>query len=97
MSPLPAPGPVPSALIGTSTSTSSPTPTPGELDPNDVSPGLLGFAVVFAIVLLCIPLFRSMTSKIRRVEHGTDEASGPAGGTGEPDSSPDHGPAAGAP
>jgi hypothetical protein len=48
----------------------APPPTPaGELDPYDVSPGLIGFLVVFAIVLACIPLFRSMTGKLRKVEH----------------------------
>lgn len=48
----------------------SPSPSPaGELDPYDVSPGLLGFLVIFAVVLACIPLFRSMTGKVRRLEH----------------------------
>ena len=61
----------------------SPEPSRGELDPNDVSPGLLGFVVMFAIVLACIPLFRSMTSKIRRIDHsaeapGDDAAPSPA-------------------
>jgi len=56
--------------------TPSPEPSRGELDPNDVSPGLLGFVVMFAIVLVCIPLFRSMTGKIRRIEHS-------AGGSGD--------------
>ena len=39
------------------------------VDPEDVSPGVLGFLVIFAVVLACIPLFRSMTSKLRGVEH----------------------------
>lgn len=39
------------------------------VDPEDVSPGLLGFLVIFAVALACIPLFRSMTSKLRRVDH----------------------------
>lgn len=39
------------------------------LDPLDVSPGLLGFLVVFALVVACIPLFRSLTGKLRGVEH----------------------------
>ncbi|HWS57553.1 MAG TPA: hypothetical protein VN257_03370 [Actinotalea sp.] len=39
------------------------------LDPDDVTPGLLGFLVIFAAVLACIPLFWSMTGKLRRVEH----------------------------
>lgn len=63
--------------------TPSPSPSPGELDPNDVSPGLLGFVVMFAVVLLCIPLFRSMTSKIRGVEH-RPEPGGDDAGAGSP-------------
>lgn len=39
------------------------------LDPLDVSPGLLGFLVVFALVLACLPLFRSLTGKLRGIEH----------------------------
>lgn len=35
----------------------------------EVSPGVLGFLVTLAVVLACIPLFRSMTSKIRGVQH----------------------------
>lgn len=38
------------------------------LDPDSVTPGLLGFLVIFAAVLACIPLFLSMTGKLRRVE-----------------------------
>jgi len=61
--------------------TPSPSPSPGELDPNDVSPGLLGFVVMFAVVLACIPLFRSMTSKIRGVEHRPEPGGEPGTGT----------------
>ena len=39
------------------------------VNPDDVSPGLLGFLVIFAAALACIPLFRSMTSKLRGVEY----------------------------
>lgn len=35
----------------------------------DVSPGLIGFVVMIAAVLACIPLLRSMVSKIRGVDH----------------------------
>ena len=46
--------------------------------PEDVSPGVLGFLVTLAVVLACIPLFRSMTGKIRGVEfrdqNGTEDA-----------------------
>lgn len=59
------------ALVGAVvTAVPSPAPSPAaELDPYDVSPGLLGFLVIFAVVLACIPLFRSMTGKVRRLEH----------------------------
>ena len=39
------------------------------LSETDVSPGLLGFLVIFAAVVACIPLLRSMVSKIRGVQH----------------------------
>ena len=42
--------------------------------PEDVSPGVLGFLVTLAVVLACIPLFRSMTSKIRGVEFRDPES-----------------------
>lgn len=48
----------------------TPEPVPVEtLDPMSVTPGVLGFLVIFAVVLACIPLFLSMTGKLRRVEH----------------------------
>ena len=60
----------------------------------DVSPGVIGFLVTLALVLACIPLFRSMTGKIRGVQHrdpagasaddagpGADDA-GPGAGVG---------------
>ena len=69
--------------LTTATTVAAPTPSPspplGELDPNDVSPGLLGFVVIFAVVLLCIPLLRSMTSKIRGVEHRPEPTDEPGG------------------
>ena len=47
----------------------------------DVSPGLLGFVVMFAAVLLCIPLLRSMVSKVRGVHlRAEDQGEGPDGG-----------------
>lgn len=39
------------------------------LSASDVSPGLLGFLVIFAAVVVCIPLLRSMVGKIRGVQH----------------------------
>ena len=52
--------------------TVTPAPSPSsnlreEIDPGDVSPGLLGFLPVFLIALACIGLFLSLTSKLRKV------------------------------
>ena len=56
---------VPGAVPG-----ATPAPAPVEtLDPLSVTPGVLGFLVIFAVVLACIPLFLSMTGKLRKVEH----------------------------
>ncbi|WP_043109790.1 hypothetical protein [Paraoerskovia marina] len=40
-----------------------------ELDPYDVSPGLVGFLVMFVIALACILLFLSLTKHLRRSKH----------------------------
>ncbi len=42
---------------------------PVETAPEDISPGVLGFLVTLAVVLACIPLFRSMTAKVRGVRY----------------------------
>lgn len=59
------------------------------VDPGDVSPGLIGFLVTFAVVVACIPLFLSMTGKLRGVSRrdvaGDDEQATPP----EPGSTPD--------
>ena len=50
------------------------------------TPGVLGFLVTLGLVLVCIPLFRSMTGKVRGVQHRG--ATGPEAGAGsgaEPD------------
>jgi len=78
----------PATLSSTGLAVPSPSPTLGELDPNDVSPGLLGFAVIFGVVLLCIPLFRSMTGKIRKVEHSAEPEDDAAAGAPPSDQVP---------
>lgn len=74
----PAAGAVPTVPAGsgaaswTATVGATPSPDPGlrqGVDPVDVTPGVLGFLVIFAAALACIPLFRSMTSKVRRIEY----------------------------
>jgi hypothetical protein len=66
----------------------------GGLAPEDVSPGVIGFLVTLALVLACVPLFRSMTGKLRGVQHrdpageaddagpGLEPRSGTGAGTG---------------
>lgn len=71
--------PAPLSPATWTTLTTTPAPTPGpvrqeELDATTVTPGLMGFLVTFAVVLACIPLFRSMTTKIRGVERRAEEA-----------------------
>ncbi|RYV50498.1 hypothetical protein [Pengzhenrongella frigida] len=59
-----------SGALSTSTSAATPSPSPGrtgDLEPGDVSPGLIGFLPVFLIALACIGLFLSLTSKLRKV------------------------------
>lgn len=68
------------------------------LEESDVGPGIMGFAIIFALVLACIPLFLSMTGKLRKVDHrarpedttpsdgeaGDGEAEEPGAGPEEP-------------
>jgi hypothetical protein len=49
-----------------------------ELDPTQVSPGVPGFVVTFALALACWLLFRSLTTHLRRVSH-SPEPTEPAG------------------
>ena len=64
---------LPATFPGTwtmATATPSPAPSPslpGNLEPGDVSPGLIGFLPVFLIALACIGLFLSLTKKLRGV------------------------------
>lgn len=55
---------------------------PGGVAREDVSPGVIGFLVTLALVLACIPLFRSMTGKVRRVQHRDPEDAGADAGPG---------------
>lgn len=111
----PAAGAVPGVPTGpgasswTATVGATPSPDPGlrqGVDPVDVTPGVLGFLVIFAAALACIPLFRSMTTKVRRIEYlaqreeaeaqaraqdDSDGSGGPAG-PGGPAGEPDGGP-----
>jgi len=75
----------------TATATPSPSPAlPGNLEPGDISPGLIGFLPVFLIALACIGLFLSLTSKLRGVNRrqaqiDAEEAAAAASGTSATD------------
>jgi hypothetical protein len=65
-------------------------------DANQVSPGLLGFAVVFGLALATVLLIRSMVYHLRKVRYSPDPAAPrPAAGSpptdeaGAQDGSPD--------
>jgi hypothetical protein len=48
----------------------SPAPEPTEMEPWEVSPGLLGFLLgFFVLAVAVVPLFRSMAKHMRRVDH----------------------------
>ena len=43
-----------------------------ELDPTQVSPGVPGFVVTFALALACWLLFRSLTTHLRRLNYSPE-------------------------
>ncbi|WP_309711216.1 hypothetical protein [Pseudolysinimonas sp.] len=46
------------------------TPPPGEeLDPNLVTPGVVGFALTFALAVVVVLLVIDMVRRIRRINH----------------------------
>ncbi|MFP5348002.1 MAG: hypothetical protein ACLGIA_13370 [Actinomycetes bacterium] len=64
------------AVLASSTGSSTGTSTGGSggggggsLDPMSVSPGLIGFVAVFALIVAAIFLFRSMSGHLRRVDY----------------------------
>jgi hypothetical protein len=59
----------------------TPTPTPTEtgLDPNDISPGVIGFLATFGLVVVSILLFVNMNRRLRRMRYRAEhEEGGPA-------------------
>ena len=58
-----------------------------ELDPTQVSPGVIGFIVTFALALVCWLLFRSLTTHLRRVSH-SPEPTEPGGAVDDVDAEP---------
>ena len=47
----------------------TPSPTPTPLDEDTVTPGWIGFVVIFAIALITVFLIVDMTRRIRRVRY----------------------------
>ncbi|GAB3594819.1 hypothetical protein GCM10027446_19200 [Angustibacter peucedani] len=52
----------------TTTTTTAPSPAPVEPDPSSVTPGVLGFLVVFLLAIATWLLLRNMTGRLRRMK-----------------------------
>lgn len=71
-----APHLAPGALVGAPTPVQAtvalvvpPEEPPRDLQPTDVTPGVLGFSVIFGVALVVILITVAMTSSLRRVKH----------------------------
>lgn len=79
--------------VATTLSTATATPTPSPEPAAATGPGIAGFLVTFALVVACIPLFLSMTRKIRGVRYRDQSEPGEADDAGDAaPSGPDAGP-----
>ena len=47
----------------------TPTPTPPALDEDTVTPGWIGFVVIFALTIITVLLIIDMTRRVRRVRY----------------------------
>jgi hypothetical protein len=54
--------------------TPAPSPTRTGLDPNSVSPGVVGFLATFVLVLASILLFVNMARRLRRLRFREEQA-----------------------
>ncbi|GGC15553.1 hypothetical protein [Cellulomonas carbonis] len=63
-----------------------------QFEPTDVTPGVLGFAVTFAVVIGLVVLLLSMVGKLRRVNHRPPDEVGGPDVAGEPDRPGEAGP-----
>lgn len=91
-------GPGWAAGVVAETATPSPSDDPlrEDLDPNDVSPGLVGFLAIFAVALATVGLFFALSRQLRRMRHnaevqgiGADGPLEPGDGTASDGESPD--------
>lgn len=86
------------ALLGVVTADPSPTPSPSgtlEVNPVDVSPGLLGFVVIFALALGLLLLVGDMGRRVRRIRYrgevsGSGQGSAEQGPTDQRNDGPTH-------
>jgi hypothetical protein len=61
-------------LAASSTPTPAPTSTPQPMpDPNSVSPGALGFLVMFALAIVIWLLMRNLTGRLRRMKYREEQ------------------------
>ncbi len=78
--------PLPTLAALAATTFAAATPVPSPEPAAATGPGIAGFLVTFALVVACIPLFLSMTRKIRGVRYrdpeGAEAAPGAQGGPG---------------
>lgn len=63
--------------LSTAGSAAAPSPSPSgparQLDATDVTPGIAGFVATFALVAVCVLLFRSLVGHLRRAGHNARE------------------------
>ncbi|BDZ42785.1 hypothetical protein GCM10025865_20840 [Paraoerskovia sediminicola] len=81
--------PTVTGLLAAATPAPSPSSDPlrPELSPYDVSPGLIGFLVIFAVALATVVLFLSLTKHLRTARRNDERrrAAGEVPGGGAPD------------
>ncbi|GEM_PF-1098456 len=72
--PTAAGGPGWAADVVAETATPSPSEDPlrKDLDPNDVSPGLVGFLAIFLVALATVGLFFALSRQLRRMRHNAE-------------------------
>ncbi|MET3975637.1 hypothetical protein [Cellulosimicrobium sp. TH-20] len=78
-------GPGWAADVVAETATPSPSDDPlrEDLDPNDVSPGLVGFLAIFAVAVATVALFFGLSRQLRRMRRNADaQGIGPDGPVG---------------
>ncbi|MBD8080244.1 hypothetical protein [Cellulosimicrobium arenosum] len=74
------PGWAADVVAETSTPAPSDDPLREDLDPTDVSPGLVGFLAIFVVAVAAIGIFFALSRQLRRMRHNADvQGIGPDG------------------